>query len=348
MLFDFMARPNVAWVTVNRDCNFRCVWCYAESTGYHKNDCMSFEIAKKVVSVIIKLGIKKVIIIGGEPTLWSYLFEFNEYCRSLEVETVVVTNGFMFSDDVFWKKYLKSPCDHVSVSVKATDRELFSSIVGNVYVYEKTMKGIARVLGLYKSAGASVVYSNLMSREDVIRVAETVKILGAKYFTLSLCTANVSNNVFSDEYMVGLDDLRRDIPIIYGNLVDLYGDGLSVELSLPLCLWDRGLINSMVSDQHLLGPCHMHDRSGIVFDTNGNILPCNSMTDITLVEEQEHRFNHTKLLQSLNSCDVCETYAEILRLPSVRCSECTVEEYCRGGCLINWGVLCPDEICASF
>lgn len=348
MLFDFMARPTVAWITVNRDCNFRCVWCYAESTGYRKIDRMSLDIARQVVSVLIALNIKRVIIIGGEPTLWDHLFDFNDYCHVLGIETVIVTNGFMFGDDIFWERYINHPCDQINISIKATDREMFSSVVGNVCLYEKTMRGITRVFSHYESAGASIVYSNLMNIDDAIRTAETVKLLGANYFAFSLCTANVSNNVFSNEYMIDLTRLKQDVPLIYDSLDNLFNSGLSMELSLPLCIWDKSLIDDMILKQHLLGPCHMHDRSGIVFDTNGNILPCNSMTDITLIKEQNHGFCHDKVLQSLNSSDVCETYTEILRLPSIVCDDCAVKEYCRGGCLINWGVLYPDEICVSF
>lgn len=51
----------------NRTCNFRCPYCYAETTDY-KNE-MPLSLAKKLISFAKDMGAKSVILIGGEPTL---------------------------------------------------------------------------------------------------------------------------------------------------------------------------------------------------------------------------------------------------------------------------------------
>ena len=66
-----------AWFTVNRNCQFHCEWCYAkESTP---SQIMDFEKAKSTVDALHKKGIKKIILIGGEPLLYKNIITLAEY-----------------------------------------------------------------------------------------------------------------------------------------------------------------------------------------------------------------------------------------------------------------------------
>jgi radical SAM protein with 4Fe4S-binding SPASM domain len=73
--FDFKARPKVSWFTVNRQCNFRCPWCYGEDTHYSSKDTMSLATAKELAQITAEVGVRYINIIGGEPTLWPHLFD---------------------------------------------------------------------------------------------------------------------------------------------------------------------------------------------------------------------------------------------------------------------------------
>ena len=66
------------WLTLNRTCNLRCLWCYASSTNYKAEDILSYEDATKIIDICSDVGIKGIILMGGEPTLYSHLFR-NEH-----------------------------------------------------------------------------------------------------------------------------------------------------------------------------------------------------------------------------------------------------------------------------
>ncbi len=101
--------PTTAWFTVNRSCNFRCKWCYANSSVFDSKQTLTIELALRLLGIVKEMGIKHITLIGGEPTLWKYLMDFNAKCREMEIRSSLVTNAYRFSNDDFWSKYTKTP-----------------------------------------------------------------------------------------------------------------------------------------------------------------------------------------------------------------------------------------------
>ena len=60
-----MFLKRVSWITLNRACNLRCKWCYAQSSGFSKQQEMDSSLYEKIIGIIKGLEIKKVILIGG-------------------------------------------------------------------------------------------------------------------------------------------------------------------------------------------------------------------------------------------------------------------------------------------
>ena len=81
MNFDYRCNPIVAWLNVNQQCNMRCKWCYAEHTHYPSEREMSYTLAKEIVNICLELGVSEFVLIGGEPTLWSHLFDIIQYIK---------------------------------------------------------------------------------------------------------------------------------------------------------------------------------------------------------------------------------------------------------------------------
>ena len=138
--FDFKARPTTAWLNVNRQCNFRCKWCYGNDTGFSTKDTMSGTLAERLIHICKEIGVNHVIFIGGEPTLWKDLFEANRLCHELGMTTGLITNAAMFGDDDYWSQYLNNEVDRLSISVKAADMETFKSSTG-AKLFTTTQKG---------------------------------------------------------------------------------------------------------------------------------------------------------------------------------------------------------------
>ena len=129
------------WLTVNRECNFRCKWCYAEGTKLSPNDNMSLETAKDLIDLASDLGIKEIILIGGEPTYWKHLFDTIQYIHEKELISTLVTNGYLMSKNDFLAKIKLSNLRNISISLKAANREQHEELTG-VDAFSSVLRGI--------------------------------------------------------------------------------------------------------------------------------------------------------------------------------------------------------------
>lgn len=346
--FDFSAKPTHFWLTLNRECNFRCKWCYGESSDYKANDNMSFEQASGIIDLAYQIGVDSVTLIGGEPTLWKPLLKLVSYCKKKNIKVGIVTNACIFSNDDYWKSYQENPCDSIGISIKGVTNKHFKEFVGRERLLEPTILGISRALCFYENAGVSTFMSSITSNEDILDIATVARKLGAKSFMISPSIVTLSDDNISCDYTMDPCVAAEKIINLYPQLNDLYGGEITIESSLPLCVWPAGFVELLLSRNQLTGPCHVHDRSGLVFDTNGGVLPCNSMLNFYIIENMNSFKDGQFLLDSINSQVIREIYENILRLPHDSCSKCRLKDRCRGGCILNWTSFDPDLICRPF
>lgn len=339
--FDFKCHPRVAWITVNRQCNFRCLWCYGEDTHYSSEDTMSLETAKELVINSKAIGVNYFNIIGGEPTLWPYLFEFNKFCKNLGVTTCLVTNAARFGDDEYWKEYKRNPCNEISISVKSTDRDEFQRITKSI-LFDQMIKGIKRAINFYKS-GVTTVYNSLVGLDGLKCIATDCKNLGANYFVVDLCTPVISDEGISSGYSIEPERLAKDIMKMQPFLDELYDGKVEIAIYIPLCLFPEPFIESMMEKHQLTTICQVYGRSGINFDVNGDIMLCNQLFDTIIANRSDYR-DGPELLAYLNRDSVCSDYKKLLCYPNKSCSKCRWKLECRGGCLLNWA-LYDSSIC---
>jgi len=326
--FDFKCRPEVAWITVNRQCNFRCLWCYGEDMHYSAKDTMSLETAKQLVKASIDIGIKYFNIIGGEPTLWSDLFEFNKFCMSLGVITCLVTNAARFGDDEYWDKYKCNPCDEISISVKSTDEDEFQHITKSSF-FDRAIKGIQRGINFYKS-GVTTVYNSRVGLDGLKRIAVDCRKLGANYFVVDLCTPVIDKGEISSGYSIEPEQLAKDIMEMQPFLDELYDGHVEIAIYIPLCLFPESFIEKMIEKRQLTTVCQVYGRSGLNFDIHGDVMLCNQLFDTIIAKKDVDYNDGPRLLTHLNSKGVRNDYKKLLRYPDKSCSECRWDLDCRG------------------
>lgn len=342
-LYDFSSKPTSLWLTVNRNCNFRCKWCYAECSGFKPEDDMSLLLAKKIANLAHNAGIKHITVIGGEPTLWEPLFELNSYCKTLPIKIGMVTNACMFGDDSYWQKFLDSPFESMGISIKGITEQQFENTVGTKALYQKTLIGLGRLLSYYPDRGVSVVYSNLVSPQEIEEIATTAHRMGAKSFQLSSCSVTLDNkDGFNDIYRTQIEQFVYGVMEIYPKLTEIYDGHVLIEPRLPLCVFPIDFLKTLISNKQLLNLCHVQNRSGLIFDTDGSLLPCNSMIGIKIGEYGKDFTTSEELLTFLNNTELRNNYKEMLRYPSEECIHCELNNLCRGGCIQNWLTLNPN------
>jgi MoaA/NifB/PqqE/SkfB family radical SAM enzyme len=76
----------------NKNCNFRCLYCYASDNTVHRNELSKHEFLD-LINQAKELGARKIIVLGGEPMLYPPISEMLQYIRGLDMDVELFTNG---------------------------------------------------------------------------------------------------------------------------------------------------------------------------------------------------------------------------------------------------------------
>lgn len=332
---NMLIKPRIAWITANRSCNFRCLWCYGRSEQFATDQTLNWDLALKLLQIIKQLEIRSLIMIGGEPTIWPHLLEFNRQCRQDEFETTLVTNAYRFSDDDYWAKYLENPNDKVSPSIKAFD-EPSAKKLAKIPCIEKTRIGIGRLVQRY-DCNVSFVFNSFI-KNDLVAMAQFAKSCGVRRISISPCTPSFSGEEIDTVGMVPLPEMVELIIAQYPRLHELMEGKLTLSIKTPFCLWPKDFIEILIERKQVHSGCQFQGRSGIIFGPQGELLACNSMSKFPMGEFGKDYNNADSLLTLLNSDEIKQSYNHINSYPSEKCIDCPYTNSCGGGCPLMWTV----------
>ncbi|MDK9708497.1 MAG: radical SAM protein [Desulforhopalus sp.] len=79
-------------IEFSRACNFRCSYCYVEGQAEAANE-LSREEIKDIILQAKGLGARKIIILGGEPSIYPHLVEMLRFIGSEGLSIEMFTNG---------------------------------------------------------------------------------------------------------------------------------------------------------------------------------------------------------------------------------------------------------------
>lgn len=133
-------------LSLTEKCNFKCQYCLPN--GYQKKSSENFLTLLEITNLLqtfIPLGIKKIRLTGGEPTLrrdFNAILEHLSSYRELD-EIALTTNGFRLYDEIeTWQQHrLKT----INVSLDSLDPIIFQKITGDNR-FDKILKGIEKTL----------------------------------------------------------------------------------------------------------------------------------------------------------------------------------------------------------
>ena len=328
-------KPSTAWLTLNRSCNLRCKWCYAQDTNYCLNNDMKLEDAYKAIDIIKDLGnIKTIVLIGGEPTIYKNVFQVIEYAKEKGLRTVLVTNGVALSNAELIEKFVKSGLSSVNLSLKGSSNEQYLKETG-VPAYGKAIQGIKNLANTELDFAVSYVVSN----DNVGYLYETLKEFekfskGTKTYLLSFCGPYFEEGEIKDigtKPVILAHEFAKQCQLIMKDNINF-----NIHCTLPLCIFPKGFIEELIKKNRISTLCHLQNRSGIIFDTNLNLLLCNALFDYPYATYGKDYHDAESLLGFLNSEETLAKFKELLKVPSDKCVTCEKMPICAGGCIIQW------------
>lgn len=322
------------WLTVNRACNIRCTWCYARETNYVSKDQMSIEDLNKALSFIIDSKDRDIIILGGEPTVYPHLEYLLEQCKKHNLRTTIVTNGLLLKNMDYLKHLYDVGLDQVDISIKASSNEEYKRDTGAA-VFDDVMTAIRNLKKLKKEFTCSMV----ITKETVNTFVD-----GAEFAFKNGCTSLNMSFVYdfntSEEkdpnYLENNNPftLINDFCLQFHRLNKITKGRFSIENGYPLCVYTEEQLDLL--KDNMISSCQLLENTGILFDTDLSIIPCNLMYKIKVGKLGVDFNTFEEFLNFKNDKKYSEPFNMLRSLPSTVCLECKDLKYCGGGCTCLW------------
>ncbi len=128
-IYDNYGRPVISLrIQVNTTCNFKCFFCHMEGTDINGGELTAEEI-EKVVKAAHDLGVNKIKLTGGEPTLRNDIVDIVRRIRKhISGNISMTTNGTMLPK--LASELKKAGLDRVNISMHSPNEERFYVITG--------------------------------------------------------------------------------------------------------------------------------------------------------------------------------------------------------------------------
>ncbi len=113
-------------------CNFRCNYCLPDGcSDHHHNEVLTLSEIRRLVSAFAALGVEKIRLTGGEPTLRRDFTDIAKIIRQVPgiKKLAMTTNGYKMDQRV--TDWLDAGIDAINVSVDSLDPRVFELITGH-------------------------------------------------------------------------------------------------------------------------------------------------------------------------------------------------------------------------
>jgi molybdenum cofactor biosynthesis protein A len=278
VLIDNHGRPiNYLRLAVTDRCNLRCFYCMPEEgiDWLSRNELMTYEEMLRICSLLIKMGIQKIRITGGEPfvrkDIMKFLFSLS-MIQGLE-QITITTNGVLTAPLV--PELKKLGIKSVNLSLDTLDKNRFFSIakrdelpkvletldqllrhnidvkINAVVMDGKNTQDILPLVELTKDLPVSVRFIEEMPfnggdshytklQWNYIRILETIK---EKYPDIQ----KILDPLYSTSYNYHVPNHKGDIGIIAAYSRTFCGTCNRIRITpigiLKTCLYDNGVLN---------------------------------------------------------------------------------------------------------
>jgi len=225
--------PEHVYFSLTNRCCLRCVMCDIPKSSARQEDELTTEEAKKIILQIKELGVRHLILSGGEPLLRQDLMELIRFSREIGISWVdIITNGILFNDD-FVQKLIKSGLNHVTVSLDGL--AIANDTIRGEGSFEKSVNAIDK-LNYYKeklnvthpSIGINFTILN-KNIDDMLKIVEFART--KKCNTVVFQPVLVSNVTMQDRKKSPLWPLVNELRALESNirkLVDIKEKGEGV------------------------------------------------------------------------------------------------------------------------
>lgn len=172
-------------VSLTFACNNSCLFC-PRKDFLKFITCQSKKEIYKEIKEISKRN-KKIILTGGEITIFPDLFEILEFCQKKFKEIEIITNGRKLKNNDFLKKLISFGVNNFAVSIYSFSDKIHDKITMKKGSCQETKKGIINLLKTASSQKIKIRINITLNFWNTRTTVETIKklyLLGIKNFTV--------------------------------------------------------------------------------------------------------------------------------------------------------------------
>ncbi len=310
-------------IEFSRVCNFRCSYCYVDE----KIDCASELNRAEIKDVILQakeLGAQKIIILGGEPSIYPHLIEMIDFLDENGLVIEMFTNGSGIDQQL--AAALAGYKVRVALKMNSRDEHIQDKLAGKKGAFTIINQALAALKGAgYPSEELFLAISTVICRQNIKELPALWQWLREEniepYFEVITPQANALENNW-----LGVAPLE---------LKELFGQ---------LSTIDREKFNRIWEPQPPLvgNKCMRHQVSCVVTAT-GDVMPCVGVT-IALDNIRRNKLAH--ILKNSEVVNNLKNYREMIKGECKSCEKAAECYGCRGAAYqLTGDYLAADPTC---
>ena len=220
-------------ISVTDRCNFRCDYCMpVEKYGHNhdflpKSEILSFEEITIIVESMLKLGLKKVRITGGEPLLRKDICVLISMIRNLDqdLDIAMTTNGTLLGK--YANKLFDAGLNRVTVSLDAIEPELFKELSNSNITPQHILSGIESAINAGLPVKVNTVIIRNYNEDQIIPLVTNFQSMNIPIRFIEYMDVGGTKNWNYEQVVTG-QEIRDIIIAHFGNVSaneqDYYGE----------------------------------------------------------------------------------------------------------------------------
>ena len=304
-------------------CNFRCPYCYVPGKEQAQDE-LSVEEIRSAILQARALGAGRIIVLGGEPTIYPATPELIEFMRENGLEVELFTNGTGITGE--FAAMLHRHRVRVALKLNAFDAELQNRLSGHAGAHRIIHAALERLKAVgYPDADHQLAISSVICRQniaDLPRLWRWAREQGIMpYFEIITPQADALDNPWLDVSPPELEEFFRAIAELDERLF-----GHRWEIQPPL----------------VGGQCMRHQYSCVV-TARGDVMPCVGVA-IPLGNLRERPL--AEILAGSQVLKDLKNYRETIKGGCRTCDRADVCYGCRGAAFqLTRDYLASDPLC---
>lgn len=218
-------RPVIVW-NCTRQCNLRCLHCYASANGSRNHDEMDTEAGKALIQDLADFGVPVILFSGGEPLLRKDLFEMAALARTRGIRVALSTNGTLIDQGAARMiKELGFAEAGISLDGVGENNDFFR---GHKGAFDAALQGIRNCIaeGVRVSLRLTITSFNYQEIPAIFRLVESEGIDRVCFYHLAY--AGRGDNLQQND--ISHSQTRMVVDQICQQTLDFYRRGLKKEI----------------------------------------------------------------------------------------------------------------------